>query len=48
MLNPIAFTAEEKITPVCSCVVGGPGYGCTCSGTVGAGPMPVCPYPQPR
>jgi hypothetical protein len=48
MLNPIAFTAEEKVTPICACVIGGPGYGCSCPGTMGVGQIPACIFPQPR
>ncbi len=47
MLNPIAFTAEEKVTPICACVIGTPGSGCTCTGSLGIGPKPACVYPQP-
>jgi hypothetical protein len=48
MLNPIAFTAEEKVEPICLCAIGSVGSGCTCSGTTGVGPAPACPFPQPR
>ena len=48
MLNPVAFVSEQQVQPACACIVGAPGPGCSCTGSLGMGQIPFCVYPQPR